>query len=102
MLFRSRAKGLSENTVLLRHAFRNGLLPLITLLAGFFPALLAGTVVLEVIFSLPGMGRLLVDAVLARDYNVIAGLVLLTGLLKMLAHLLADIFYNFADPRLRN
>ncbi|MFC5271245.1 ABC transporter permease [Adhaeribacter terreus] len=97
----AKAKGLSENNVLLRHAFRNSLLPLITLLADFFPVLLAGTVVLEVIFSLPGMGRLLVSSVLARDYHVIAGLVLLTGLLKMLSHLLADLFYNVADPRLR-
>ncbi|MBK0403332.1 ABC transporter permease [Adhaeribacter sp. BT258] len=98
----AKAKGLSENKVLLQHAFRNTLLPLITLLADFFPVLLAGTVVLEIIFSLPGMGRLLVSAVLARDYEIIAGLVLLTGLLKMLAHLLADLFYNLADPRLRN
>ena len=97
----AKAKGLSENKILLHHAFRNTLLPLITLLADFFPALLAGTVVLEVIFSLPGMGRLLVNAVLARDYEIIAGLVLLTGLLKMGAHLLADLFYNLADPRLR-
>ncbi|HSI91773.1 MAG TPA: ABC transporter permease [Adhaeribacter sp.] len=98
----ARAKGLAEGRLLRKHALRNSLLPVITLLSDLFPALLAGSVVLEVIFSLPGMGRLLVNSVLARDHEIITGLVLLTGLLKMGAHLLADVLYVIADPRLRS
>lgn len=97
----ARAKGCSDKKVLRKHVLRNSLLPIITLLSDFFPALLAGTVVLEVIFSVPGMGRLLVNSVLTRDYEVITGIVLLVGLLKMLAHLLADVLYAAADPRIK-
>ena len=87
--------------VLRRHVFRNSLLPVITSLSDFFPALLAGTVVLEVVFSVPGMGRLLVSSVQARDYEVITALVLIIGFLKMLSHLVADLLYAFTDPRIR-
>lgn len=97
----ARAKGLSAGKVLWQHAFRNALLPVITVISDFFPGLLVGTVVLEVIFSLPGMGRLLAEAVLARDYNVIIGVVLFTGSLKIISHLLADLAYAIADPRIR-
>lgn len=97
----ARAKGLPDKLVLRQHIFRNSLLPVITSLSDFFPALLAGTVILEVIFSVPGVGRLLVSSVLARDYEVIAALVLFTGLFKMASHLLADLLYAFADPRIR-
>ena len=97
----ARAKGLPDKLVLRQHIFRNSLLPVITSLSDFLPALLAGTVVLEVIFSVPGMGRLLVSSVLARDYEVIAALVLFIGLFKMASHLLADLLYAFVDPRIR-
>ncbi|KAA9325034.1 ABC transporter permease [Adhaeribacter soli] len=97
----ARAKGFSEQQALVRHALRNSLLPVITALSDFFPALLAGALVLEVIFSLPGTGQLLVSSVLARDYEVVTGLVLLVGLVKILSHLLADLLYAFTDPRIR-
>jgi peptide/nickel transport system permease protein len=98
----ARAKGLSEGAILRKQALKPALLPIITLLSDFLPALLAGMVVVEVVFSLPGMGMLLLDSVLARDYEVLAGLVLVTGSIKILAHLLADIFMVTADPRISN
>jgi peptide/nickel transport system permease protein len=97
----ARAKGFSEKQALVRHALRNSLLPVITALSDFFPALLAGALVLEVIFSLPGTGQLLVSSVLARDYEIVTGLVLLVGFVKILSHLLADLLYAFTDPRIR-
>ncbi len=97
----AKAKGLSEVQLLRRQVLRPAILPVITLLSDFFPALLAGSVILEVVFSLPGMGSLLVHAVLARDYAVLAGIVLLTGFIKILSHLAADILLVLADPRLR-
>jgi peptide/nickel transport system permease protein len=97
----AQAKGFSETQVLRRHTLRNSLLPLITALSELFPALIAGTLVLETIFSLPGIGRLLVSSVLARDYDVITGLVLLIGFVKIISHLLADLLYAIADPRIR-
>ncbi len=96
----ARAKGLPDKQVLRRHVLRNSLLPVITLLSDFFPALLAGTVILEVIFSVPGVGRLLVSSVLARDYEVITAIVLLVGFLKMASHLFADLLYAITDPRI--
>lgn len=97
----ARAKGLADKAVLRRHVFRNSLLAVITSLSELFPALLAGTVVLEVVFSVPGMGRLLVSAVQTRDYDVLAALVLVIGFLKMLSHLVADLLYAVTDPRIR-
>jgi peptide/nickel transport system permease protein len=97
----ARAKGVPEWKIVKNHIFKNSLLPLITLFSGFIPALLGGTVVIEVIFAIPGMGRLLADAVLARDYPVILGIVLVMALAKMLAHLIADVLYYLADPRIR-
>jgi peptide/nickel transport system permease protein len=97
----ARAKGLSETQVVRRHAFRNTLLPLITLFTGYLPSLISGAVVLEVIFAIPGTGRLLVDSVLARDYPVVLGLVLFIATLKVGSHLLADFLYFTADPRTR-
>jgi peptide/nickel transport system permease protein len=97
----ARAKGLPESVVVGRHALRNALLPLITLLTGFLPAFIGGVLVVEVIFSIPGMGRLLADSVMARDYPVIMGIVLCLALVKMLSLLLADALYYLADPRIR-
>jgi len=98
----ARAKGLSENKVIRRHMLRNALLPVITLLSDFLPVLVAGAVVIETIFAIPGVGRLLIDSVLARDYPVIMGIVLLVAVFKQLAHLLADLLYALADPRIRH
>ena len=97
----ARAKGLSEGQVLGRHALRNALLPMITLFTGYLPALVGGALVIEVVFAVPGMGRLLVDSVLARDYPVVMGIVLCLALAKIGALLLADWLYYLADPRVR-
>ena len=97
----ARAKGLSEAAVVRHHALRNALLPTITQLAELLPTLVAGAVVVEVVFALPGMGRLLVEAAAAHDYPVLVGGVLLTGAARILALLLADLLYFWADPRIR-
>jgi len=97
----AQAKGLSEKRVLRRHAFRNILLPVITLFTGYLPALISGAVVIEVIFTIPGTGRLLAESVSARDFPVVIGLVLFVAILKAGSHLLADFLYFTADPRTR-
>lgn len=97
----ARAKGLAERGVIRRHALRNALLPTITQATQLLPALVAGAVVVEVVFALPGMGRLLADAAATRDYPLLVGAVLLTGLARLIALLLADLFYLWADPRIR-
>ncbi|MDB5260806.1 MAG: hypothetical protein JWQ14_87 [Adhaeribacter sp.] len=97
----ARAKGLSEVQVLRRHAFRNALLPLITLFTGYLPAIISGAVTIEVIFAIPGTGRLLVDSVLSRDYPVLIGLVLFIAALRAFSHVLADFLYFISDPRTR-
>jgi peptide/nickel transport system permease protein len=97
----ARAKGLAESTVIRHHALRNALLPTLTQVAELLPALVAGAVVVEVVFALPGMGRLLAEAAAARDYPVLVGGVLLTGAARLLALLLADLLYFWADPRIR-
>ncbi len=97
----ARAKGLSERRVLFHHALRNGLLPIITILGLSVPDLIGGAVIAETIFSIPGMGRLFYDAVMARDYPVIMALVTIGGVLTMLGNFLADVAYAYADPRIR-
>ncbi|MDB5267149.1 MAG: hypothetical protein JWP58_189 [Hymenobacter sp.] len=97
----ARAKGLSEAAVVRHHALRNALLPTLAQIAEFLPALVAGAVVVEVVFALPGMGRLLAEASAARDYPVLIGGLLLTGAVRLLALLLADLCYFWADPRIR-
>ncbi len=97
----ARAKGLSERAVLYRHALRNALLPVITLLGLSIPGLLGGSVIFESIFAIPGMGRLFFDSVMARDYPVIMGMLVLGAGLTLLGNLLADLAYAMADPRIR-
>ncbi|WP_081867470.1 ABC transporter permease [Hymenobacter sp. IS2118] len=97
----ARAKGLAEENVIRRHALRNALLPTITQVADLLPILVAGALVVEVVFALPGMGRLLADAAAGRDYPVLVGGVLLTGAARLLSLLLADFLYFWADPRIR-
>lgn len=97
----ARARGASPSQALWGHAFRNALLPLVTLLGLILPALLSGSVIVEQIFAWPGLGRLYFDAVLARDYPLILGLTLLTGVATLAATLLADVLYAVADPRVR-
>jgi ABC-type dipeptide/oligopeptide/nickel transport system permease component len=95
----ARAKGATERDILYRHAFRNSLIPIITLAAQILPALLSGSIVVEEIFNLQGMGKLTVDAVFNRDRELVLSTTFLAGLLGLLAYLVADIAYAIADPR---
>ncbi len=97
----ARAKGLSTATVLRRHALRNALIPIITILGLQFGTLLAGTIVTETIFSWPGIGRLTVMAISSRDYPLLQGCILVIALSYVLVNLLTDVFYAFIDPRVR-
>ena len=97
----ARAKGLSEIVVVVRHAFRNALVPVVTLGALEFGTLLSGAVLTEQVFSIPGFGKLIVDAVFNRDYPVVQGVVLVTSGLFILLNLLADVLYVLINPRLR-
>ena len=87
--------------MLFHHGLRNGLLPIITILGLSLPDLIGGSVIAETIFSIPGMGRLFYDAVMARDYPVVMALVSVGAVLTMLGNLLADVGYAYADPRIR-
>jgi len=97
----ARAKGLPERVVLFRHALRNALLPIITILGLSVPGLLGGSVIFETIFSIPGLGRLYYDAVMARDLMTVMGLLTISAVLTLLGNLLADLAYAYADPRIR-
>jgi peptide/nickel transport system permease protein len=98
----ARAKGLSENTVIYKHALRNALLPVITILGLSIPGLIGGGVIFESIFSIPGMGRLFYESVMARDYPVVMGILVIGGVLTLLGNLIADASYALADPRIRH
>jgi peptide/nickel transport system permease protein len=95
------ARGVSRRAALWRHAFRNALLPVITLLGLLLPGLLSGSVIVERIFAWPGLGRLYFDSILSRDYPVVLGLSLLGAVATLAATLAADVAYAFADPRVR-
>lgn len=95
------SKGLKEKQVVLRHAFRNALLPLITMLGARIPGLLSGAVILEQIFTLPGMGRLMIDSINNRDYPVISGINLIMAAITMFCIVITDISYAWIDPRIR-
>ena len=97
----ARAKGLSPSVVLLRHAFRNALIPIITILGLQFGTLLAGTIVTETIFSWPGIGRLTVQAISARDYPLLQGCILVIAVSYVAVNLLTDLLYAVIDPRVR-
>lgn len=97
----ARAKGLPESQVVFRHALRNALLPLITILGLAIPGLIGGSVIAESIFAIPGMGKLFYDAVLMRDFPVIMGILTIGSTLTLLGNLIADMAYAWADPRVR-
>ena len=98
----ARAKGLSERVVIYRHALRNALLPLITLLGFSIPGLIGGSVIFETIFAIPGMGQLFYMGVMSRDYPLVMGILVIVAFLTLVGNLLADISYAFADPRIRH
>jgi ABC-type dipeptide/oligopeptide/nickel transport system permease component len=95
----ARAKGVKESDILWRHVFRNSLLPLITVSATLLPGLLAGSVIVESIFSIEGMGKLAVEAVSGRDRELLLAVTLISGVLTLIGYLIADICYAIADPR---
>ncbi len=95
------AKGLSEKLVVMRHALRNALIPVVTLIGLQAPLIIGGTVILEQIFGIPGMGNLLLDAVNTRDYPIITGVFLVVGVAVMLINLIVDLSYGLLDPRVR-
>jgi peptide/nickel transport system permease protein len=96
------AKGLSERVVVVRHAVRNALIPVVTLIGLQAPLLIGGAVIIEQIFVLPGMGLMMLDAVSQRDYPVISGVFLVVGVAVMLINLLVDLSYGLLDPRVRH
>ncbi|MBW2187660.1 MAG: ABC transporter permease, partial [Deltaproteobacteria bacterium] len=98
----ARAKGLSEWTVITKHALRNALLPLITILGLSVPGLIGGSVIFESIFAIPGMGKLFYDGVMMRDYPLIMGILVIGAFLTLIGNMLADVGYALADPRIRN
>lgn len=97
----ARSKGLKENTVISKHALKNALIPVITLLGMRIGWIIGGSVTLEIVFNRPGIGRLMVDAIFARDYPVVQGAMLVLTAFILLGNLLADILYAVADPRIK-
>jgi len=98
----ARAKGLPEHLVIYKHALRNALLPVITILGLSVPGLIGGSVIFETIFAIPGMGKLFYDGVMMRDYPLIMGVLVIGAVLTLLGNLLADLSYALADPRIRH
>src|SRR6058998_848302 len=97
----ARAKGLTEPIVIGKHALRNALLPIVTILGLSLPGLIGGSIIVESIFAIPGMGQLMVQAVFERDYPVIMGNLVIVSTLTLVANLVADVTYSFVDPRIR-
>ena len=96
----ARAKGLDEKTVLWKHAFKNSLLPIITLFANVFPLVISGAIIIESKFSIPGMGKTAIEAISARNYPMIYTIVMFSAILTMIGYLVADILYAVVDPRI--
>ena len=97
----ARAKGLPERTVITRHALRNSLVPVVTVLGPFTAAVVTGTFVIELVFGIPGLGKYFVNSVSNRDYPVIMGTILLYAFILVIANAAVDIVYAFLDPRIR-
>jgi peptide/nickel transport system permease protein len=97
----ARAKGVREQSVVLRHALRNSLIPVVTVIGIQLALILSGTVVIETVFSIRGLGRILVGAIFDRDYPMVQGVILLISVIFVLANLIVDIIYTFLDPRIR-
>lgn len=97
----ARAKGLKESRVIIRHALKNALIPVVTIFGLQFGQLLAGTVVIETVFGRPGIGRLIVDAILSKDFPLVQGIVLVVAISYVVVNLIVDLVYAFLDPRIR-
>ena len=97
----ARAKGLSSAVVIMKHAFRNALIPVVTVIGLQFGALLAGAVITETIFSWPGIGRLMIQGIYTRDYPIVQGCILIIALSYVLINLITDILYSYIDPRIK-
>jgi peptide/nickel transport system permease protein len=97
----ARAKGLSHRTVTYVHAFRNALVPVVTVIGVTTAVLIGGAVITEIVFNIPGLGRLVISAILRRDYPVVQGVVLVTAATYVLINLVVDLLYAFIDPRIR-
>lgn len=97
----ARAKGAPERTVIFKHAFRNALIPIITLIALSFPAIVSGAAITEYVFNIPGMGQLVLNAELKSDYPTAMIALTLSTFLVVIANLVADIVYSIVDPRIR-
>jgi peptide/nickel transport system permease protein len=95
------SKGLRERVIVLRHAMRNALIPVITMISGQIPIMIGGSVIMEQIFALPGMGRLFLDAINRRDYPFISGINILLASFGLVLILLVDLSYAYLDPRIR-
>ncbi|MBI4708408.1 MAG: ABC transporter permease [Candidatus Omnitrophica bacterium] len=100
-IYTARAKGLPENRIIYKHALRNALLPIITILGLSLPGLLGGSIIFESIFAIPGIGRLFYEAAMMRDMNLIMAEIVLVAVLTMLGNLIADVLYAYVDPRIR-
>jgi peptide/nickel transport system permease protein len=97
----ARAKGLSENAVVYKHALRNAMIPIVTVLGLQFGALLAGAIVTETIFSWPGIGRMTISAISSRDYYLVQGCILFIGLTYVVVNTMTDLMYSVLNPRIR-
>ncbi len=98
----ARAKGLSENNIIWKHALKNSALPLITVFSAVFPGIIGGSVIIESIFTIPGMGLETVKAIISQDYPIVIAVITLSSVLTIFSYLLADILYAWVDPRIRN
>lgn len=97
----ARAKGLGKNIIIMKHALKNAMIPIITIIGTQIASLLSGAVLTETIFAWPGIGRLSVDALIARDFPMIRGTVIFMAIIFLIANLIVDISYGFFDPRIR-
>jgi peptide/nickel transport system permease protein len=95
------SKGLRERTIVIRHCLKNALIPVITIIGLQMPVLIGGAVIIEQIFSLPGVGRLMLDAISARDYPIISGVMVTLAGFVLFLNLAVDLTYSFLDPRIR-
>jgi len=96
------AKGLRERVVIVRHALKNALIPVITLIGLQLRGLISGTVIIEQIFALPGLGRLTIEAAFKRDYTIISGVTLTMAVITLLLNLIVDLSYAWVDPRIKS